>query len=587
MQIASSRRAIAIALAAWMGIVTTVFGLGSSAAASPPRRILTGWIPYYSMNTALPDAVANGDLIKEVMPFWFTLKSESKITDLYTPANPNVPMMVPLATMRDSGFTVIPTITDGTDKLALATLLANASKRAQVVKTITDLVMTNNFDGIDLDFEGFAFVDGTSTWSTTRPNWVAFVQELSTSLHLQGKLLSITTPVLFDPTTGKKGYTVYDWASIAPSIDRLRIMTYDYSTSSPGPIGPLPWVEQTVQYAISVVPASKVFIGVAGYGRDWVTKVNGVCPSIYANAIKVGGGAATFVMRDAVRLAASYGATPTYNQGSGEVTFAYQKVYNGLSSNGLATTCTASRTAWYQDSRGYAARAQLVAKYRLGGITAWTLGMEDTTASDAVRQVAQSIAPDVVLSTLTSTPKEATYGAPMMIKGAFQLPDNQPIAGLPVRLEMLSSTDSLWNEVFQTTTESDGTFSIPLLLSKDASLRLASDSSWDQLASQSAVLSVLIDRRISSAPPASAVAGTPFSISGVVQPHQPGVAVTLERFTKGAWQKLDGGAMTDGSGGFTISTIENTPGVVRFRLTAKGDANLQAGQSPTFTVIIY
>ena len=139
---------------------------------------------------------------------------------------------------------------------------------------------------------------------------MAFVQELSAALHQQGKLLSITTPVLFDPTTGKKGYTVYDWASIADSIDRLRIMTYDYSTSSPGPIGPIAWVEQTIQYAVMVVPASQVFIGVAGVGRDWITKVVGVCPSIYAKAMKVGAGAARVVIRDGAGVAARSGAGP-------------------------------------------------------------------------------------------------------------------------------------------------------------------------------------------------------------------------------------------------------------------------------------
>lgn len=539
------------------------------------------------MKTALPDAVANGDLIKEVMPFWYTLKSETKITDLYSPSNPNVPMAVPLATMRDSGFTIIPTITDGTGKLVLANSLANPLKRTQVVKTITDLVIANNFDGIDLDFEGFAFSDGNSTWATTRPNWVAFVQELSAALHLQGKLLSITTPVLFDPTTGKKGYTVYDWASIAPSIDRLRIMTYDYSTSSPGPIGPLTWVEQAVQYAVMVVPASKVFIGVAGYGRDWITKVVGVCPTIYANAIKVGAGAAVFVMRDAAGLAASYGSTPTYNQTNAEVTFAYQKVYNGLSSSGLATTCTASRTAWYQDARGYAARAQLVSKYKLGGITAWTLGMEDATASDAVRQVAQSIAPDRVISTLTANVGAAVFGTAMIVKGEFQLSDKQPIAGLQVRLEMRSQGDPVWKEILQTSTESDGSISVPLLLSANASLRISSDGSWERLPSQSAELPITVSRRISLAPPASSVARTPFSISGVVQPHQPGVVITLERFTKGAWQMLNQSAVTDDSGRFTISTTENTPGVIRFRLDASAGQSLQAGQSPIFTVVIY
>jgi hypothetical protein len=43
-----------------------------------PRKILTGWIPYYGMNVSLPTAVANADLINEVMPFWYTLKLNSK-----------------------------------------------------------------------------------------------------------------------------------------------------------------------------------------------------------------------------------------------------------------------------------------------------------------------------------------------------------------------------------------------------------------------------------------------------------------------------------------------------------------------------
>jgi spore germination protein YaaH len=586
MPIAAFRRTIAISVAALLTVATTVFLVSSSSAASP-RRILTGWIPYYAMNTALPDAVANGDLIKEVMPFWYSLKSETKIADLYTPSNPNVPITTPLATMRDSGFTIIPTITDGTGKLVLANLLANVQKRTQVVQTITNLVMANNFDGIDLDFEGFAFSDGVSSWGTTDLNWVAFVQQLSTSLHLQGKLLSITTPVLFDPATGKKGYWVYDWAAIAPSIDRLRIMTYDYSTSSPGPIGPLTWVEQAVQYAVSVVPASKVFVGVAGYGRDWITEVVGICPVIYANAIKVGASAAIFVMHDAAGLAASYGATPIYNQTSAEVTFTYQKAYNGLSGAGLATTCTASRTAWYQDARGYAARAQLVSKYKLGGITAWTLGMEDATATDAIRQVAQSIAPDPVISTLTTNSPVAIFGTPVNLTGQFQLKDKQPISGLPVHLQMRYLGDTVWKEIFQTTTEADGTFSVPLLLSRSVSLRVTSDASWERLASQSAELPITVSRRISVEPPTSIKAGSTFTISGLIDPRQPGLAITLERLTRGLWQSIGSGVVTDGSGAFAISTVENTPGVVSFRLMTGLGANLQAGQSPIFSIIIY
>ena len=67
-------RAIAIAI-----IIAMVGQLVPSANAEPaPRKILSGWIPYYGMSTSLPTAVANADLINEVMPFWYTFKLNTK-----------------------------------------------------------------------------------------------------------------------------------------------------------------------------------------------------------------------------------------------------------------------------------------------------------------------------------------------------------------------------------------------------------------------------------------------------------------------------------------------------------------------------
>lgn len=578
---------LALLMIAATVIFPLLLPLSQGQAESPPRKILTGWIPYYAMKTALPSAVANGDLIKEVMPFWYTLKSETKITDLYTPSNPSVPMSSPLTTMRDSGFAIIPTITDGTDKLVLAKLLSVPATRTKVVATITNLVVANNFDGIDLDFEGFAFSDGTASWSATRVNWVAFIQELSTSLHSLGKLLSVTTPVLFDPATGKKGYYVYDWASISPMIDRLRIMTYDYSTSSPGPIGPVSWVEQTLSYAVSVVAASKVYLGVPGYGRDWVTKVDGICPSSVASVIVPGANAATFVMRDAANLSASYGATPTYNDTFGEVTFSYQKVYSGSSSSGLQTSCTASRTAWYQDARSYAARAQLVAKYRLGGITAWTFGMEDTTATDAVRQVAQAIAPDQVLTTITTDVNAVTYGNPVNVNGLFQLPDKTPVAGLEVRLELKESGESSWREILQATTGPDGTVSTQLIVGKNASLRFSSDATWERVASQSAEKAVLLAPLLGVASPVSSAVGSPFTVSGVLQPHVAGVLVSLQTDIAGKWRTIGQGVSTDATGQFSLSSTADARGIARYRISVAGNDNVQGVTSPIFAVVSY
>jgi spore germination protein YaaH len=179
---------------------------------------------------------------------------------VYKTANPSVPIATPLAALRNAGMTIIPTITDGTDKMMLANLISKPVSRKQVVDAIMATVASQNYDGIDLDFEGFAFIDSPSTWKATAPNWVLFIKELSAALRAQNKLLSVTTPYVFNPAEKQKGYFVYAWADIAPFIDRLRIMTYDYSTSRPGPIGPIAWTEKTVKYAISIMPASKVYL---------------------------------------------------------------------------------------------------------------------------------------------------------------------------------------------------------------------------------------------------------------------------------------------------------------------------------------
>ena len=566
-------------------------------AATQPRKVLSGWIPYYSMNRALPAAIANADIVREVMPFWYTLKFNGAkklpvVTDLYAPANPSVPISVPLTAMRNAGFMIIPTITDGTSELVLAKLLANPTSRTQVVTAITNLVMTNNYDGIDLDFEGFAFVDKNTTWSSTKPHWVAFVKELSAVLKSKNKLLSVSTPYLYDPAGAQKGYFVYAWAEIAPFIDRLRIMTYDFSVSKPGPLGPLAWTERTIKYAISVMPASKVYVGIPGYGRDWVTKVEGTCPVEVANVVKVGAKAATFVLRDAAALAQGYGVIPVYDEVLGEVNFTYNKVYSGLTAAGLATTCTATRTAWYQDARSFTSRIAFVSKYRLGGVAQWTFGMEDMAASQAIRSAALAIAPDQVISTIESSTgsieSAATleFGSIFGLKASFQLPDKLPISNLLVRIETKAANETQWREIATSTTGVDGIIQVPLLLSKSSMIRARTDATWERLESISAEVSVVIARRISVSAPVSAVRSQPLQITGTLAPRQSGVPLQLLQQRAGKWIPVGSPVLTDVNGLFTISTTVEQKGFAKYMVRVAKDAQWNQADSEVFTVVI-
>lgn len=560
--------------------------LHSASAANPPRKILTGWLPYYSMKTYLPAVLNNADLIREIMPFWYTLKYDGKtkkavIADVYKTANPSVPITEPLAALRNAGMTIIPTISDGTDKLVLANLLAKPVSRKQVVDAIVATVASQNYDGIDLDFEGFAFIDPNTTWKTTAPNWVLFVKELGTALHAQNKILSITTPYLFDPAGTQKGYFVYAWAQIAPHIDRLRIMTYDYSTSRPGPIGPISWTEKTVKYAISVMPASKVYLGLPGYGKDWVTKVEGVCPANLAKIITPSAKAGTFLMRDAANIAATYGAVPTYNETFAEVTFSYKREYTGTTSGGLSTTCTASRTAWHQNAQSFSVRAQLVAKYQLGGAAQWVIGQEEPLAMVAIRDVATSIAPAQLESTMSLSTSQLSYGNPVTISGAITLKDKSPVASLPFKVEG-KYADGSTRTLTSGTTGIDGKYSIPMLIGKSVSMRVVTESSWEREASATPYVALAVSRNLIFNPPTSVKSGTPFTISGIVLPRTAGIAVTLATATG----KVIAQGSTDAQGAFTITVPAQLRSIATYQIVVGVDATWPALTSDAFSIII-
>jgi hypothetical protein len=590
-------------------LLVTAFAQPLQAADKEPRKILSGWIPYYSVKTVLPlvrklpsaapnvagqpsicDAsqygpaenqaiessylFTNKDLMKEVMPFWYSLKSPTVIRDDYVSGNPSWPMADTVCLMRRAGLQVIPTMTDGTDKLVLSGYLANAATRATLVKTIVDLVVKNNFDGIDLDYEGFAFVDENTTWSKTAPRWVAFVKELSVALHASNKLLSVSTPYLYNPNEVQKGYFVYAWADIASSIDRLRIMTYDFSVARPGPMGPLSWTEKTIQYAISVMSASKVYMGLPGYGRDWITSVNGKCPTSAPPGLIGGAKAATFKMNYADAKAAIDGAVPIFNEQYSEVTYNYKQSYNGLSATGAATACTVNRTVWYQNARSYADRMALVAKYRIGGAAIWTLGMEEVGATTQIRNVALAIAPDPVVNTMSLeniNQGSVNYGNLFTVKGLLTLKDKTPIGGITVALEIKRPGESMWTKITDLVTALDGTITTPMTLGGDASIRLTTVGTWERAESVSAEEKIAVKSLLQIDRPVSVLKTMPITIKAQLLPKLVGKSANLQKNVNGKWQNIGTATVSDVNGLFTFTTSEPKRGVITMRVQVVGD----------------
>ena len=552
--------------------------LSPANANNPPRKILSGWLPDYSLARNLPTVEGNLDLIRDISPFWYGLTGENSIKDKYALGKYTTPKEQVIARLKANGILLLPTITDDNNKLVLANLLANPTSRSNIVQTIKALVLKYNYDGIDLDFETFYTQDGRSSWAALKPNWIAFIKELSTALHDQGKLLSVTTPPDFAPETKRAGNWIYSWAEIGPLIDRLRIMAYDFSTTSPGPIGPLPWTEDGVKYAITQMPASKVFLGIPGYGRDWITKVEGVCPKDFTSSVVVGAKAAV-VMREAPNLAASNNALPTYNTTNAESTFTYKKTY--VDPTNSASFCTASRTVWYPDERSYAARTNLVGKYRLGGIAVWTFGMENTAAITAVRDIAKSIAPDQVIGTLSTDLEEIGYGSTFNLTGTFKLPDKTPVSALNVRFEIKNSSDNNWRTLSAGVTDLAGVIAVPVILGQKSQIRLVSEGSWERTEGKTIEKVISVVPNVSLSLPASIKVATSYTVYGQVLPKVAGIKLVVKQNMKPL-----GEFITDASGGFSFEIKAATTGLATYQVVISAGEKNTAAISDEITILV-
>jgi 5-hydroxyisourate hydrolase-like protein (transthyretin family) len=230
-------------------------------------------------------------------------------------------------------------------------------------------------------------------------------------------------------------------------------------------------------------------------------------------------------------------------------------------------------------------RADLVAKYKLGGMTAWTLGMEEPLAMDSIRQTAINIAPAKVLSTLTTDKTSSLYARAINLTGLVTLEDTTPVPALSVHIEGKSASDTTWRLLGTVNTGTDGKFAVPILLGKPTSIRLATEGTWERAESVSNEIAIQIDRTMSLSAPATMKSGAPFAISGVVRPRSAGATVSLMKYTAGAWKSV-ATATTDEQGGFTFAINGEKRSIVRYQVLVQSDAIWRQVAAPEFSIII-
>lgn len=341
-------------------LLLLVFLWPMAVSATTTDLIFSAWIPYWKKTLATPEAVAHLNQIKVLSPFSYEVKTDGTLTDPMRLAKDPWPGL--LAEARQQKIKIIPSIL-WTNGPAMNTVLYSVKKRQNHINNIVAMVKTNNFDGVDIDYE--------TKLAETKTYFSKFIVELSAKLHANKKLLICT----IEPRTPDESRfniipanlrVANDYAVLAKYCDEVRIMAYDQmvidlrlnetkgKNNYYAPVADPDWVIKIITVAKKEIPAKKLVLGVANYGYEYEVIDKGSTHTYKKLR------ALNYVTM--MGLATSTGSIPTRNS-AGELGFTYQK--NGQ-----------TRYVSFSDSQAIADKVALARKTGLRGVALFKIDGE-------------------------------------------------------------------------------------------------------------------------------------------------------------------------------------------------------------------
>jgi spore germination protein YaaH len=290
-------------------------------AASTSDLEVAGWIPYWRDSQGIKSAKKNLGSIDIVFPFAFTMQADGSIKDLADLDGKEWKKFTKLA--QKEGKKVVPTIMTS-DAGTVHANLSYPDLRKKHIKNIVDMVEDGGFDGVDIDYE--------SKFSTTKDHFSDFLTELKDELG-NDKILACTIEARTPPESLYKNVPKdieaqysNDYEVIADVCDTVEVMTYDQQRADLKlndkragapymPVADAEWVEKVIKETLKTIPAEKIYLGLASYGRHWDVTV---APNWYKDYKSVG----ALNLPDMKDVAKEHKVKPARNS-AGEMGFSY------------------------------------------------------------------------------------------------------------------------------------------------------------------------------------------------------------------------------------------------------------------------
>jgi len=285
-------------------------------------------MPYYYL-PARDELTAHAGLFTDVAFRWFKTNSRGGLEYEYKDDYSGMMALARAKGLKTHASVVL------MGKEELHQLLSSEEKRACLIGNIMDRVTSDGYDGVNIDFELMGADDAS--------NFTAFLRELKISLG--DKTLSVA---VFARTSSDKWPTPYQYGLIGQIADQVVVMAYDYHyrTSAPGPVAPLWWVEDVVDYMSANMPAHKILLGLPTYGYDWGGSGSGT----------------TVTAKKLAELKQRYTLVEKFDQASMSPTYTYWDQYGVW------------HQVWLENQQSLQAKVNLAQTRKIGGISFWRIG---------------------------------------------------------------------------------------------------------------------------------------------------------------------------------------------------------------------
>jgi spore germination protein YaaH len=341
---------------------------------------VVGFLPYWLINSAKNDYSA---YITTLTYFGLTLEPDGTIQKFTNPGESEpgwysldsgkVDNMLATAKRKKLNLSLL--IFSGNEE-TIANLMENPEKSADnMITEVAPVMKKYGFTDLNIDIESVKDASPEA-----RVHFTSFMKRVRK--HVNEKHLGTLT-IDVSPTALLRDYLI-DVDEVAPYVDYMIFMTYDYHYSGStvtGPVSPIGGMgkeaefdtETAIKLAKQVMPENKILVGMPSYGYGWET----LQPDSRSATIP-GSGYVISNRKLEEQLKDCEDCKITFDKNAKEYYVLYTDSETGT-----------YHQIYYPEKEATQEKINLAEKYHIGGIAIWALGYEGNTIMDPLKSYKQ------------------------------------------------------------------------------------------------------------------------------------------------------------------------------------------------------